>query len=137
MSKSDIPNSLRSAVHARDGGRCCYCHLGQTGQASAFHIDHIIPRSKGGRTAVENLALQCPNCSLHKSNKTDAIDPNTGIAAKLFHPTNHHWTEHFRIEINGAVIGISDVRRATVIALRMNDPMAKTARAIQMMLGLI
>lgn len=40
-----------------------------------FHIDHIIPRSKGGATELENLALQCPGCSLHKATRTAVVDP--------------------------------------------------------------
>jgi hypothetical protein len=60
--------------------------LAQIGQAAVFHIDHIIPKSRGGSTAEDNLAVQCPYCSLHKSNKVSAIDPADKTSVSLFHP---------------------------------------------------
>ena len=50
MSLSAIPKSLRRRVLDRDQGRCQYCHLSQIGQGAVFHVNHIIPRSKGGAT---------------------------------------------------------------------------------------
>lgn len=75
MSLSSIRRDLRAAVFVRDQGRCQYCRLAQFGHGSMFHIDHIIPRSKGGATELENLALQCPGCSLHKATRTAVVDP--------------------------------------------------------------
>jgi 5-methylcytosine-specific restriction endonuclease McrA len=51
-----------------------------------FHVNHVIPKSKNGATDEANLVLQCPYCSLHKSNKTAAVDPMTGVQVNLFHP---------------------------------------------------
>jgi len=51
-------------------GRCGYCrsHLG-----GDFHIDHIIPISKGGKHERRNLQALCPACNLAKHAK-DPID---------------------------------------------------------------
>jgi hypothetical protein len=124
-------------VRWRDADQCLYCRLRQLGQAAVFHIDHIIPRSKGGATIAENLALQCPHCSLHKSDKVDAIDPDTGLNVLLFHPLQQEWTEHFTLRPDGACIGLTPIGRASVGALRMNDPIPQAARQIQIMLGLL
>jgi hypothetical protein len=124
-------------VAARDGGQCRYCHLRQVGQASIFHIDHIVPRSRGGATVIENLALQCPACSLHKANKTAGIDPETQESAPLFHPLVDAWDEHFELRRDGMCVGLSSVGRATVEALRMNDALPKVARAMQIAAGLL
>lgn len=86
MSQSAIPKHLRETIIARDGSRCQYCGLWQFGQGALFHVDHIVPRSKGGATTPDNLVLQCPYCSLHKSDKTAAADPETGEVVSLFHP---------------------------------------------------
>ncbi len=97
MSRSSIRHALREAVFRRDAGRCQYCHLAQLGHGATFHIDHIIPRSRSGLTSLDNLALQCPNCSLRKANKTTAIDPQNGQPIALFHPLLQAWREHFRL----------------------------------------
>ena len=135
MTLSAIPRALRIAVLERDQGRCRYCNLQQIGQVATFHIDHVIPRSRGGATALPNLVLQCPWCSLHKSNKVEAIDPETGDVVPLFHPLEKEWAEHFDVDADGTVRGRTACGRATVAALRMNEALPRAARAIQLMRG--
>ena len=137
MSRSAIPRALREAVLGRDDGRCRYCRLAQLGHGATFHIDHIVPRSKGGPTSLANLALQCPNCSLHKADKLAAVDPETGQSVALFHPLLQPWPDHFRLEPGGACGGLTTVGRATVIALGMNAMIPRFARACQIALGLL
>jgi hypothetical protein len=124
-------------VFERDSGRCQYCHLLQVGQAAVFHINHIIPKSKGGPTEDANLALQCPYCSLRKSDKLNASDPSTGDSVPLFHPLQQRWSEHFALDIDGTCRGLTAVGRGTVEALRMNDPLPRVARALQIRFGLL
>ena len=93
MSLSAIPAQLRMQVSQRDAGNCRYCRLNQWGQGAAFHVNHVIPRSKGGATELENLVLQCPHCSLHKSNTTAVVDIETGDESALFHPLRQAWSD--------------------------------------------
>ncbi len=102
-----------------------------------FHINHIVPRSRGGKTVIENLVLQCPCCSLRKANKIDGIDPATNESCPIFHPLAQDWDEHFVLERDGTCRGLSAVGRATVEALGMNEPIPKTARAMQILIGLL
>lgn len=46
-------------------GLCFYCD----GSLDNYHIDHIIPLSKGGEHQLHNLVLSCPTCNLKKGNK--------------------------------------------------------------------
>ncbi|MGN6367065.1 MAG: HNH endonuclease [Phycisphaerae bacterium] len=137
MSLSSIPKALRLKVAERDQLRCQYCHLTQVGQAAIFHVDHVIPRSAGGVTSELNLVLQCPHCSLHKSNKTSAKDPETGGESQLFHPLTQRWVEHFMLDGSGFCRGRTPVGRATVEALEMNAAFPRIARSIQIRLGLL
>lgn len=57
--RSRVPLSRR-AVFARDGHRCQYC-----GRA-AENIDHVIPRSRGGEHAWENVVAACRACNARK-----------------------------------------------------------------------
>ncbi len=85
---------------------------------------------------MANLALQCPHCSLRKADKTSAIDPETGRITILFHPLQQSWADHFMIGPDGTCKGLTDVGRATAVALGMNDPLPTLARQIQVRLGL-
>ena len=114
-----IPAKLRRLVIRRAAGRCEYCGLSQAGQEATFHIDHIIPVTAGGLTAAENLALACVSCSLRKSARQTAVDPQTGEEAALFHPRQDVWSEHFQCR-GVKLVGITATGRATVKALSLN-----------------
>jgi HNH endonuclease len=56
-----IPQDVKIAVAARDGGRCRQC-----GSATDLHYDHVIPWSKGGANTVANIQLLCGPCNRRK-----------------------------------------------------------------------
>jgi hypothetical protein len=84
-----------------------------------------------------NLALQCPHCSLRKSDKMAGVDPRDGQVVPLFHPLQQQWLAHFVIDSTGVCHGLTHVGRATIEALQMNDPLPRIARIIQIGQGLI
>jgi len=51
----------------RDGYTCQYC--GRNG-GERMTIDHIVPRSLGGRMVWENVVTSCQTCNGRKANKT-------------------------------------------------------------------
>ena len=53
----------RRAVFLRDGHRCQYCGAG------AENIDHVIPRSRGGRHAWDNVVAACRPCNARKEDR--------------------------------------------------------------------
>ena len=61
-------STKRSRILARDRHRCQYC--GMKGGPFDLTIDHIIPRSRGGRTAAENLCAACFACNQRKGDRT-------------------------------------------------------------------
>ncbi|MEY4741309.1 MAG: hypothetical protein RL672_59 [Actinomycetota bacterium] len=54
----------RRGILRRDGHRCAYC------DRSANTVDHVQPRSRGGRDSWENLVACCLKCNNKKSDKT-------------------------------------------------------------------
>ena len=122
-----IPASLRRLVIRRAASRCEYCGLAQIGQAATFHIDHVTPVIAGGATTADNLALACVSCSLRKSARQMATDPQTGEDAPIHSPRKDQWYEHFRWE-DVRVIGLTPTGRATVAALQMNRPVILAIR---------
>ncbi|MEZ4661482.1 MAG: HNH endonuclease signature motif containing protein [Caldilineaceae bacterium] len=129
---------LRAIVAARAGYRCEYCRSPQVVTAQTFHVDHIVPLSKGGETTLENLCYACPRCNLRKKDAIWVADPETGAEIELFHPRRHIWNEHFVWSTDLLeIIGQSAVGRATVVRLQLNDNILQQARAMWTVLRLI
>ncbi|MHA2068802.1 MAG: HIT domain-containing protein [Candidatus Thorarchaeota archaeon] len=78
-----IPDSLRYRVLKEAGGRCALC--GATHKERPLDVDHIKPRSKGGKNVYENLQVLCSKCNRSKGNKDDTgfkdlLQPDTVAA---------------------------------------------------------
>ena len=79
-----IPRKLRQQVIS-DAQKCCeYCQTQQDLIGMPLVIDHIFPRSKGGKSDRANLAAACYRCNEFKGAKTHAIDPDTGKQHPFF-----------------------------------------------------
>jgi 5-methylcytosine-specific restriction endonuclease McrA len=66
----------RRGVLMRDSYTCIYCGVqpgvlakGKTLSRSDFTVDHIVPRSRGGRDQWTNTACACYNCNHRKGNR--------------------------------------------------------------------
>ena len=64
-----IPDSLRYLVLKAAGGRCQLC--GIAAKERPLDVDHIIPRSRGGKTELANLQALCSKCNRSKRNQDD------------------------------------------------------------------
>lgn len=123
----------RHAVAARADHRCEYCQLPNRGQVATFPIDHVIPKSAGGSNEPDNLALTCPHCNSHKWTATHGDDPAAVGPARLFHPRQDDWAEHFEWSADDAseLVGRTPTGRATIHALRINaDDMLELRRLL-------
>lgn len=126
---SAIPHTLQTQVAAQSQNRCSYCQSQQRVRGVALTVDHIIPQSIGGETTIENLCLACWDCNLAKGDRVTAVDPQTGNVARLFHPLQQKWTDHFRWDEDAArIIGTTPTGRATIVALRLNRPQLVESR---------
>lgn len=61
--KNKVPFSKRN-VMVRDNYQCVYCQSKRN-----LTIDHIIPRSKGGKSSFENCTTACKPCNNKKGNR--------------------------------------------------------------------
>jgi hypothetical protein len=126
---STISEAVRARVRQRADNRCEYCLSPQALVMGRLQIDHVLPLAKGGSNAEDNLCLACELCNQYKWTKTEASDPQTGETVPLFNPRNQAWHEHFVWSEDGVeVFGKSDCGRATIVALRLNNPLAKAVR---------
>jgi hypothetical protein len=113
--------ATRGMVRNRAGQRCEYCQLKQQQSELMHHVEHIVAKQHGGSDDPSNLALACHRCNLHKGPNLSGVDPVTGQIEQLFHPRRDQWLEHF-VWDGVRIQGISAAGRATVHALKMNDP---------------
>ena len=60
--------SKRENVYNKLSGRCCYC--GDTLDYETFHIEHLTPKSQGGKSDIQNLHPACCLCNLTKGSLT-------------------------------------------------------------------
>jgi len=74
----------RKNLFARDGYRCQYC--GQTRPMSQLSLDHVLPRSQGGKTTWENVVCSCTHCNSKKGGRT----PSEASMRLLSHPVRPH-----------------------------------------------
>lgn len=131
-----VPDSIRERVRIQAQNRCRYCLSRQELVLSVLEIDHIIPVGAGGIDDEENLWLACRACNMAKGMQAEAVDPTTGRSVALFDPRRQRWTHHFRWVDSGLeIIGLTPTGRATVVALGLNNDIARTVRRNWMAAG--
>jgi 5-methylcytosine-specific restriction endonuclease McrA len=59
------PAFTRFNLFLRDDFTCQYCHV-----SDDLTFDHVVPRSRGGRTTWENIVTACAPCNLAKGGRT-------------------------------------------------------------------
>jgi 5-methylcytosine-specific restriction endonuclease McrA len=57
----------REHLIGRDGGICVWC--GREPWAADLTAEHLLPRSRRGRTVPENLAVACRSCNKRRRTK--------------------------------------------------------------------
>ncbi|MFZ5468419.1 MAG: HNH endonuclease [Myxococcota bacterium] len=80
----------RLNIYARDADTCQYCGLQLP--RSELNLDHVVPRSQGGKTSWENVVCSCVECNLQKGGRT----PEQANMRLLKKPVRPRWTPFFR-----------------------------------------
>lgn len=79
------PAFTRFNVFLRDSFSCQYCSDGFPVQELTF--EHVMPRSRGGRTTWENVVTACGDCNLLKGNRTPR-EAGMHLRRKAHRPNN-------------------------------------------------
>jgi 5-methylcytosine-specific restriction endonuclease McrA len=86
----------RRNIFLRDNHTCQYC--GRKPQKDDLTIDHVVPRSLGGRSEWENVALACTDCNTRKGGR--ALHE---IGMRLLRkPRKPHWLSCVRFPITNS-----------------------------------
>ncbi len=96
--RTRVPFSKRNIL-VRDGFKCAYC----SAKKDKLTIDHIIPRSRGGKTDFENCVAACKPCNNKKGDKIPS-EVNMYLKVKAYQPTI---SEFLRLKVKK--LGITEV----------------------------
>lgn len=47
-------------------GKCYYCEINV---GDDYHVDHVVPLTRGGSNGPENIVIACPSCNCSKGNR--------------------------------------------------------------------
>lgn len=79
-------------VYIRDQYVCQYCRQKLT--AHRLSMDHVLPKSRGGKTTWNNIVASCMVCNSRKADKT----PEEAGMKLHKQPTRPHWKDiHVRV----------------------------------------
>lgn len=121
MSQQKVSKTQRLQIIERANGICEYCYSQMAYSSDPFNAEHIVPRSRGGLTALNNLALACFGCNNKKWTHVMGQDSVTQSLVPLYHPRQDRWVDHF--EWNSTytlLLGLTPIGRATVDLLALN-----------------
>jgi len=96
-----VPFSKKNVL-VRDGFKCAYC--GNNSQR--LTIDHIIPKSRNGKTSFENCVASCKPCNNNKGGRTPS-EAGMFLRVKPFQPTI---SEFLRLKVKK--LGINHVLKS-------------------------
>lgn len=93
----DIPLTRKNLMH-RDSYTCQYC-----GNRNHLTVDHVMPRSRGGKDEWENVVVACHQCNVFKGNRTPK-EAGMTLGKKLSRPygfinfelSKHHYKDFRR-----------------------------------------
>jgi len=84
----------RANVFTRDKFTCQYC--GSRPPRSQLNLDHVIPRSLGGRTTWENVVCSCVDCNRRKGGRT----PEQARITLKRRPSRPRWTPLMNLPVS-------------------------------------
>ena len=87
------PAFTRFNVFLRDRFSCQYC--GGAYQAEILTFDHVVPRSRGGRTTWDNVVTAYTDCNLTKGNRL-LRESGMRLRAEPYQPTTHQLQQNGR-----------------------------------------
>lgn len=75
----------RRNIYAHYGHKCCYC--GRKFRTPELNLDHVVPRTQGGRTSWGNIVTACLPCNTKKGGRR----PEQAGMRLLVRPSKPKW----------------------------------------------
>lgn len=91
------PPLCRVNILARDNFECQYC--GRDLSSKEATLDHVLPKSRGGRTTWTNIVCCCTSCNRKKGRYTPE---EAGMPLKI-QPVKPNWLPVLTMRLNGKI----------------------------------
>jgi hypothetical protein len=126
----------RSALFARDGGRCVYCGL--VYESDDLSVDHVQPRMRGGDGSPGNLVTACRGCNARKGGRPLAqfLAEDPEARRNFFALARYVWPRHLKaVAEELARRGVTDAPTELVEGVRGLRSSEAIAKFLQMQDG--
>lgn len=117
-----ISETIRISVAKKANFRCEYCRIYERYATFAFHIDHIISIKHGGSSDESNLAYSCRICNFNKGTDIATLNNDSSKLIRFFNPRKEKWGDHFKVNLSGVIIPLTDIGKATQKIFNLNHP---------------
>jgi len=87
----------RKNIYQHYHNKCCYC--GETCDTRDLNLDHVLPKSRGGRTDWNNIVLSCIECNSTKANRT----PEEAGMTMHYRPAKPSWKSQLSISVHSHI----------------------------------
>ena len=84
LPSSDVKFTRRN-IYKHYENKCCYC--GSRFDTKELNLDHVMPKSRNGKTSWENIVLSCIPCNTNKADRT----PREANLTMHYQPTKPAW----------------------------------------------
>lgn len=91
------PPLCRTNILARDNFECQYCAVPLTSKEAT--LDHVVPRSQGGKTSWDNIVCCCGECNRRKGGRTP-VQAQMNLRTK---PVKPDWLPVLTVRLNGRI----------------------------------
>lgn len=91
------PPLCRSNILARDNFQCQYCAKDLNSREAT--LDHVLPRSQGGKTTWDNIVCCCTTCNRRKGGNT----PEQARMRLRCRPERPDWLPVLNLRFNGNI----------------------------------
>jgi hypothetical protein len=108
--------AAREAVRQRAGFACEYCGVREIDVGGLLTVDHFRPVSQRGSDELSNLLYCCHSCNVFKADHWAA----SSDAIPLWNPRENGAVNHFLLDSDGLLHGLTDTGAFTIGRLRLN-----------------
>jgi hypothetical protein len=122
-----LPQSVREEVLRRSNGRCSICGR----EIDSLVVDHVVPRSRGGTDALDNLEAVCRSCNVLKTSNPSSPAHSLKEKAVASYSLERQVVEFFERAGYAVISGITGRDAGVDLVVRRDTPFGVFSLIVQ------